>query len=77
MDEAFARNLLIQEQEEENRGRSRRQRLAPHDPEPYEQRVHAPGQGSTGINPGMQEVAESFNKLAESTSHLVTISFAK
>jgi len=77
LDEAFARNLLIQEQEEENRGRNRRQRHAPQEPEPYEQRVHAPGQGTSGINPGMQEVAESFNKLAESGRKTFNTLFSK
>lgn len=70
MDEEFARNLIIQEQEEANRRRQlhQQQRHAPQEPVPYQQRVHTPGQNPSGTNPNMQEVTETFNKLAESTS---------
>lgn len=67
LDEAFARNLLIQEQEEANRRRQRPQQ-APQEPVPYQQRAHAPGQNAPGTNPGFQEATETFNRLAESTS---------
>jgi len=75
LDEEFARNLLIQEQEEANR---RRQRWhAPEEPVPYQQRVQAPGENTSGTNPNMREVADTFNKLAESGKKTFNSLFSK
>jgi len=75
LDEQFARNLLIQEQEEANR--RRQERHAPQEPVPYQQRAHPPGQNPSGTNPGVQEVADTFNKLAESGKKTFNTLFSK
>jgi hypothetical protein len=69
LDEEFARTLLIQEQEEADRRRQRQQqRQAAREAVPNQQGGEAPGQNAPGTAPNMQEVTETFNKLAESTS---------
>jgi len=75
LDEQFARNLLIQEQEEANR--RRQQSRPPQVPVPYQQREHTPGQNPSGTNPNMQEVADTFNKLAESGKKTFSSLFSK
>jgi len=76
LDEEFARNLLIQEQEEANRSRQR-PRLTPQEPEPYQQRAHAPAQNTSGTNPGFQEATETFNRLTESGKKTFNTLFSK
>lgn len=78
LDEEFARNLLIQEQEEANqRRRQRQQRHKPQEPVPNQQRGDAPGQNTPGTGPGMQEVTETFNRLAESGKRTFNTLFSK
>jgi len=77
LDEAFARGLIIQEQEEANRRYRRQQRHASREQVPYEQRVHPPDQNAAGFAPGIQEVTESFNKLAESGKKTFSTLFSK
>ncbi|KAF9793216.1 hypothetical protein BJ322DRAFT_1103637 [Thelephora terrestris] len=78
LDEAFARNLIIQEQEEADRRRQQRQRHAPQEPVPDQQRVDATGQNSSGTaGPNMQEVTETLNKLAESGKRTFSSLFTK
>jgi len=78
LDEEFARNLLIQEQEEANRRRQRQPRHpAVVEPVPYQQRAHAPAQTAPGTTPNMQEVTDTFNKLAESGKKTFNTLFSK
>lgn len=68
LDEEFARNLLIQEREEEANRRQQRRQRTPQEPASHQQRADAPGQNPSGTGPNMQEVTDTFNRLAESTS---------
>ncbi|KAF9653979.1 hypothetical protein BDM02DRAFT_3265126 [Thelephora ganbajun] len=77
LDEEFARNLLIQEHEEESRRRRQQQWDVPQEPVPYQQRAYAPGQNPSGTNTNMQEVTDTFNKLAESGKKTFATLFSK
>jgi len=77
LDEEFARNLLIQEHEADNRRRQQRRQPTAREPVSHQQRADAPGQNSSGTGPNMQEVTETFNRLAETGKKTFTSLFSK